>query len=117
MPSPRHKLPGSDSGTSSQRRATRRTISSNQSSAGDAVVVKVVEYDLTAAAGRLRSSRATSTTNEADDARPGASLVHWSCASLNNTMKEVSFVTRETCAAVVALERQASSIEQQMDGK
>ena len=32
-------------------------------------------------------------------------------------MKEVSFVTRETCAAVVALERQASSIEQQMDGK
>ena len=44
VPAPPHEQPGANADTPPQRRATGRAISSNQASAGDAVVARAVLY-------------------------------------------------------------------------
>ena len=72
MPAPPQKQPGADADTPPQRIATGRAISSNQSSAGDAVVARAVLRDLTAtAAVAAAASRSTAAGMHASSIKLG----------------------------------------------
>ena len=76
VPAPPQKQPGADADTPPQRIATGRAISSNQSSAGDAVVARAVLCDLAAAASSSTAAGTHATSSWASARRMAEANAH-----------------------------------------